>query len=447
MIVGCGRTGSFLALTLSQKQHNVVVIDKNPKVLEKIGRSADVATRLGSATDWHLLEAMIEFSPDVLICMTSEDETNLVTCAIAKNLGYPKTVARIRQNHLLESFRLDFERLFYVDHIIGTELIVANDIFKCMLQPGALAVQNFSHGSVQLRTIVIPDHFGKAGKPLSELYLHENLLVGLIRRKTEKQKEEIIFPKEEELLFPGDEATVIGETKKMHQLHDILGMQKKIRRSVVIVGASGVAIHLCHLLEEQKIEIKVIEKEEIECQKLAKMFPSATILNHDGTDFDFLLEERVDAFDVFVACTYSHETNILAAALAKQAGCKEVIALVCEDNISPLLEKLGITYALSERASIASKIHAILHEASFISTSSLYGDRAKVMEIRISADSEIVGTPLGNISAAFPQKSLIALIENREGIMVAKNDSVLMPGDTAIVICCPETALEMEKIL
>lgn len=447
VILGAGSIGSYLAATLSKEGHNIIIIDRDGKALERLSRSADVATRLGSGTDWSLLEELTELSPDLFIAMSSDDETNLVACTIAKNLGYPRTVARIRQNTFLDHSRLDFSRLFHVDHILGTELIVAHDIFKCIINPGNTAVENFAHGAVQMRTVIIPDNFAGAGKPLAQIKLSDNLLVGLIRRKLGGNKETIIFPKGQDQLLPGDEATLIGETSVMHHLHEIFDVPKKVVHSVVLVGGSGAAIHLCRLLLEYKIDVKIIEQDEQKCQRLAKLFPKATILNHDGTDFDFLVEERVCRSDVFVACTQSHETNILTAALAKQAGCNEVIALVSDESSAPLLHRLGISYTLSERASIAASIHSILQDDAVVSVASLYDNQAKIMEVKISSDSGIVGSPIADLSSSLPQNFLIAMIENRSGITIPKGSNVLAPGDTAIVICSPESVTDVEKML
>jgi trk system potassium uptake protein TrkA len=447
VILGAGSIGSYLASILSQEEHNVIVIDLDPKALDRISRSADVATRLGSGTDWRILEDLSDPSPDLFIAVSRSDEVNLTACTMAKNLGYGKTVARIRQNCFLDHSRLDFGRLFFVDHILGTDVIVAHDIFKCIINPGNLAVENFAHGAVQMRTMIIPQDFNQAGKPLAQVKLSDNLLVGLIRRKIEGKQEEIIFPKGQDLLLPGDEATFIGETKIMHNLNDFFGTKNKTVRSVVLVGGANVALHLCELLGEQNIDVKIIEPDEQKCAHLSARCPKATILNHDGTDYAFLQEERVYNADVFVACTDSCETNILTAALAKQAGCDEVIALVSDESYVPLLHRFGITYTLSERASIAARIHAVLHDDAIISVASLYDNRAKIMEVKISADSGIVGSPISDLRASLPQNFLLAMIENRSGVAIPKGSNVLAPGDTAIVICSPETIPEMEKLL
>lgn len=451
VILGAGSIGSYLAQVLSKEEHNVTVIDRNPKTLEKIARSADVGTRLGSGTDWQLLEDLIEQVPHLFIAVSHEDETNLTACAIAKNLGYPKTVARIKQNSYLNRSRLDFGRLFFVDHFIGIDVIVAQDIFKCIMNPGNAAVENFAHGAVQMRTIVIPQHWQFAEKKLMNLHLPGNLLISLIRRNASERhdpasKESIIFPRGNDVLFPGDEITVIGETKIMLQLQKIFGTSQKHIKSVVIAGGSTVAIHLCRILEAQGISVKIIEKDEDVCIRLAEDLPHATILNQDATDLNFLLAEKVNYTDAFVACTSSNETNILSAALAKQSGCEEVIALVSDASYAPLLRRLGIFYTVSARVSFANRIHSIVQAGSVISVASLYENQAKIMEIKISSDSQIVGIPISELSSYLPQDFLIALIENRGRIMIAKGNNILAPGDTVILITSPKHVQELEKI-
>jgi trk system potassium uptake protein len=446
VILGAGTIGSYLASVLSKEGHDVIVIDKDHKTLERVAMASDIAVRLGSGTDWRLLEEIKDFSPDFFIAVSSDDETNLAACAIAKNLGYPKTLARIRSRSFLDNRRLDFQKLFFVDHILGTERIIAEDIFKCILNPGHLAVENFAHGAVQMRTIVIPENYRDSGKSLAQVHLDDDLLVGLIRRKIEDGKKAIIFPKGQDQLLPGDEATIVGKSAAMDDLNRIFGISKKAINSAVVIGGSGVARHVVQRLIERKIKVKIIEPDEKRCEELAHLFPSAIILNHEGTDLDFLVEERVEASDIFITCTHSHETNILAAILGKQAGCREVIALVSDESVIPLLQRLEISYALSERECITRRIQLILHDETFISWASLYDNQAKVMEVKISSDSHLVGMPISDLSASLPKNLLIAMIKNQNGVIIPKGSNVLAPGDTAIVICGPESIEEMEKL-
>jgi trk system potassium uptake protein TrkA len=441
VILGAGKIGSYLATVLSREEHNVIVIDQNPKPLEKISRSADVATRVGSGTDWQVLEEFVDQQPQLFIAVSSDDETNLIACAIAKNLGYPKTVARIRDSNYLNQSRLDFGRLFFVDHFIGMELIVAHDILRWILHPGTMTIENFAHGAVQLRTVTIPPDWKGVNQKISELDFHKNLLVGLIRGEGKR----LIFPRGSDKILAGDEVTLIGDTKLMsEELPSLFGVLQKKPQSVVIAGGSSVAIHLARILQEQKISVKIIEPDEQRCYQLAEALPKATILNQDFTDLNFLITEKVGAADVFVASTTSDESNILAGALAKQAGCNQVLAIISDASCAPLLKKLGITYTVSERVSIAARIQSIIHADAVISVASLYENQAKIMEIKVSSDCRIVGTPLADLN--LPPDCLIALIYNRGQVMIAKGNSILTPGDTIIVLSSPKAVNDLEKI-
>src|SRR3989344_4517003 len=135
VILGAGELGSYLASVLAKDEHNVTIIDKDPQRLEKVSEGADIATLVGYGSRWKILDELLEFEPDIFIAMTGDDETNLVSCAIAKNLGYPKTVARVKEIGFLARSRIDFGRLFYVDHFIGAEVLAANDILKSIINP------------------------------------------------------------------------------------------------------------------------------------------------------------------------------------------------------------------------------------------------------------------------------------------------------------------------
>jgi trk system potassium uptake protein TrkA len=291
-----------------------------------------------------------------------------------------------------------------------------------------------------MRTVVIPQNWKFSGRKIGEIPFPENLLVGLIKRQAG-----LVFPRGQDVILSGDEVTLIGEKNTMLKIHELFGTPHKVIKSVVITGGSSIAIQLCKILEEQNIQVKVIEKDEETCHKLALELPSSTVLNQDMTDFNFLLSEKINHADAFVACADSSEINILSSALAKQAGCEEVIALVSDESYAPLLRRLGIFYSVSERLSIASKILSILRSENVISVSSLYDNQAKILELNVSTHSQIVGIPISDLGHFLPQDCLIAMIENRGRVLIPKGNHILSPGDTAIIICPPKHVQKLEE--
>lgn len=445
VILGAGKSGSFVASVLSEEEHNVILIDKNAITLEKVGREIDVATLHSYAPSWKLFEDLSQNNPDVFFAATGNDETNLVACSIAKNLGFPKTIARISAREYLNHSRLDFGRLFFVDHFISSEVLAAQDLFKVLLHSGDIAVEHFAHGAIQMRTILIPDRWDRGGTPIRDLGLPDHLIVGLIHRK-KAIGDEIIIPHGYDHILPGDEATVVGEAKVMNRLHEIFQVEERRIRSVIIVGGSPIALHLAHFLSQQRIQVRIIENDPNRCNELADLLPHATIINRDGRDSHLLSSERIQDSDAVVACLEDDGTNFLVASLARQLGCTKCIALISDTSLSPLLEKLDVTPAYSGCVSLTNRVLSILNEETILSIASLVHDQVKIVELKVASSSKAAGIPLSDLSVHLPKDLLIAVIENQGRVMIGRGNSILAPNDIVIAICRPQHIPQLQHL-
>lgn len=434
VILGAGKTGSYVATALAKEQHDVILIDKDAKILEKIGRENDVATLQATAPSWKLFEDLIANRPDLFFAATGDDETNLVSCTIAKKFGFAKTIARVHSRDYLNHAHLDFGSLFSVDHFLSPELLAAQDLLKILVHASDIAVEHFAHGAIQMRTLLIPDLWKKGLIPIQDLALPEDLIVGLIRRKI-SEGEKILFPHGNDHILPGDEVTIVGDAKIMRRLHEIFHFPKSRIRSVVLVGGSAVAVHLTHFLLSSGIHVRLIENDFLRCQELAERFPTATIIHRDGRDPHLHRSERIEDADALVSCTHYDEKNLLIASLAKQIGCPKTIAQITEPSFIPLLEKLGVLPALSAQVNVTNRLLSILHKENILSIASLSCDVAKIVELKVSVSSKLVGIPLAKLSAKLPKDLLIGAIESKGKVMVGRGNRILSPDDIVIAIC------------
>ncbi|MCK9265426.1 TrkA family potassium uptake protein [bacterium] len=105
IVVGCGRIGSQLAKLL-QDEHNVVVVDKEEKSLQKLGDSFNGLVITGDGLDLDVLkEAGIE-KADALAITTSNDNTNIVISHIAKKIfNLSKVISRVSDTGKDEIYR------------------------------------------------------------------------------------------------------------------------------------------------------------------------------------------------------------------------------------------------------------------------------------------------------------------------------------------------------
>lgn len=106
IIVGCGRSGSGLALALSRMGHTVTVIDSDGSAFKALGTSFRGETIEGVGFDRDvLLRAKIDRT-DALAAFTSSDESNAVIARIAREIYHvPKVVARLYDREKAEIYR------------------------------------------------------------------------------------------------------------------------------------------------------------------------------------------------------------------------------------------------------------------------------------------------------------------------------------------------------
>ena len=87
VIVGDGKVGAALTEHLSHEGHDVVVIDKDPRVVEEMVNAYDVLGLCGNGASYDVqMEAGVD-KARLLIAATSSDELNIFCCLVAKKIG------------------------------------------------------------------------------------------------------------------------------------------------------------------------------------------------------------------------------------------------------------------------------------------------------------------------------------------------------------------------
>ena len=96
IVIGCGRVGSGLAIALSQKGHDVVVIDTDEGAFKRLGTTFNGITLRGSGYDENLLLKAGIKKCEAFAAVTNSDSSNTMSAEIASRLfQVPKVVARL----------------------------------------------------------------------------------------------------------------------------------------------------------------------------------------------------------------------------------------------------------------------------------------------------------------------------------------------------------------
>lgn len=96
VIVGGGKVGYYLFKTLREKQFDVVLVERERALCNKIAEELDGEIICGDGTDPEVLKDADIDRAEIVAAVTGKDEENLVICQMAKiNFKVNKTIARI----------------------------------------------------------------------------------------------------------------------------------------------------------------------------------------------------------------------------------------------------------------------------------------------------------------------------------------------------------------
>ncbi|MDR4509625.1 MAG: TrkA family potassium uptake protein [Candidatus Brocadiaceae bacterium] len=225
-VIGLGRFGFRVAEVLAGKGAQVIAIDKNPVLVEKIRDIVTQAVQLDS-TDEEALRESGAGNVDVAVVGIGEDiEANIMTTAILKNLKIKEIIARVSRRLQAQILKeVGATRVIFPEEDMG--LRVANSIFA----PGVLDYIDLG-ADYNLAEIEVKGDF--IGKSLRELDIKFNYGIQVIMimkkihipadKEGESLEKEIKkLPVPDYILEEKDILVVVGNSK------DIAGLEKYIK--------------------------------------------------------------------------------------------------------------------------------------------------------------------------------------------------------------------------
>lgn len=427
VIVGAGKVGSQLVESLLNENHDVIVIDNNQKVIDKLNDNFDILAIKGNGVSSELLKKIECKDADLLIAVTDSDEANIVTCITAKKIGTKNVIARVRNpEYVLE---LEFmQKSLGIDHIINPELATAHEIMRMLLNTHVSYAEDFAKGRVRISEIQVSSNSNLINKQIKDIGLPKSIIITAIARNGD-----IIIPNGADYIYPKDTLYVMGERDNVDAFAKGEGVQiiTNKTRNVLITGGGKTSFYLAKELEHIGVNVKIIEQSLERCNELAEGLNNTLVLHGDCTDISLLKAEKVEGMDAFVAATGFDEENLLVALLAKQLGAKKVIAKVSRSSYTSLIETIGIDNTVTPKLITARDILRLVRGGRIISMSLLIGGRAEVFEIIPQENAPIVNKPLKDIG--IPQGVIIGAILRYGKVIIPNGESVIKSADRVIV--------------
>ena len=428
MIVGAGKLGKKLASAMLNGEIEITLIDNNPRVLENLKVHMDVLTVNGNGGRIDVLNELNIKTYDLVIAVTSSDESNVLISSLAKKLGCKRSIARVRNPEYATQLK-SMKDFYNIDHVIKPDQTTADDIMRYLMESYSFYFDDYAKGKVSVVNFNIGNYADILNKPIMDLDLFQEVVIVAIARRGD-----IIIPNGDTILQENDSLYIMGQKDRITPIANLLktSIKNKFIKKVMILGGSKLSFYLAQALAKKGISIKIIESDINRCKQLSEQLPDNVLIIHgEGTDIDLLEEENLADMDAFIGATGFDEENLFMSLRAKQLGVGKVIAKISRQSYVHIIEKLGIDVAINPVNIIASDILKYIRGGRVISVSLLLDGQAEVTEIIASHESSIVDQPLKDLN--LPKGIIIGAIVHKGKVHVPNGNSIIKNGDRIIV--------------
>ncbi|WP_405017463.1 TrkA family potassium uptake protein [Kitasatospora sp. NBC_00070] len=214
---------------------------------------------------------------------------------------------------------------------------------------------------------------------------------------------------------------------------------------VAIAGAGAVGRSIAGELLENGHDVLLIDKNPNSIS--VERVPMAEWLLADACEITSLDEAALQRCHVVIAATGDDKVNMVVSLLAKtEYGVPRVVARVNNPKNEWLFnESWGVDVAVSTPRLMSALVEEAVSVGDLVRLMRFSQGNANLVELTLAADTELVGTRVGDVAWP-PDTALVTII--REGrVLVPGKDDTLEGGDELLFVAAQEREEELEELL
>lgn len=238
MIVGGGRIAHYLALLIADTGMKIKILEIDRERCSELSELLPNALIInGDGTEEEFLKSENLSEMGAFVSLTGRDEENLMTALLAKQSGVPKVIAKINRM----SYHGVIKNLG-IDSIVSPKSIITDQIIRYVrgLENAEGNAVKALHRIIDGQAEVMEFIAGKSGDflniQLKRLNIKKGILIAAIVRRNE-----IIIPRGNDVIKPGDSVIVITKNRNLNDLSDIISdrsLQNELQNGIKKLGDS-----------------------------------------------------------------------------------------------------------------------------------------------------------------------------------------------------------------
>ncbi len=208
-IVGGGNIGLSLAQLFEKKNVHVKLIDQDRKRAKYLASELKSLVLHGDAREKDLLSAESVGKMDVFVAVTEDEETNILTCLLAKNLGVRDTVARVNKSSYISLLSN-----IGIDHSVNPRVAAVNSFVNYIREGKVFASASIGSNEAEIVEIDPSQTSLFLGGAIKDLKLPKGLIILSIVRN-----EEVIIPQGNTVIEVEDHIIILGTTAAIKHMY------------------------------------------------------------------------------------------------------------------------------------------------------------------------------------------------------------------------------------
>lgn len=435
VIVGDGKVGYALTEKLSSEDNDVVVIDSNKAVLQEVEDEFDVQVVHGNGVSRSVQEEAEVGGSDLLIAATSADEVNLICCLVARKLGCPHTIARVRN----PVYGTDF---YFMKDELGLSMIVnpdfscADEIYRLIIYPSFLQREKFAKGRIEIVEIDL-----RPGNPLIGKYLSEVSDVAKVRLLVVAvvRDGKVYVPDGSFQLMENDRISVTASSGDAEKLIRTLHLSRKRIRNVLIIGAgSKIGGYLASRFKAPTYSLTLIDHSPEKCEELAEKFGNAVVIAGDGSNRRILDAEGIHTMDAVVTLTNIDEENLIISMYADHIGIPKVITKINRTEYREIFGDRGIGRVVCPKELCTNEIVRYVRAmgnrpgGEVLTMHRIVNGQMEALEFRATKATRHLGETLADIT--LKPGILVTSISRDGAVIIPQGSDTIEAGDTIVIV-------------
>ena len=440
IIAGNGKVGVALTRQLTNEGHDITIIDSRSEVLESTIERYDTRAVIGNCASMAVLEEAHAREADLLIAVTSMDETNMLCCLTA-HLINPSlhTIARIRSPEYYDQAYM-MRNTFGLSLIVNPEQYAAQEIERLLKYPGFINRDTFAKGRVEIVELAVEE-----GSPLAKVKLPDlqkvikcKVLVVAVRRDGK-----VLVPRADFEIQVGDKLFISAPIETLSIMMTSLNLITRRVRSAVLCGGGMLALYLADKLVKDKIAVSIIDNDLERCMELGRLLPKVNVIHGDASDRNVLESEGVAGKDALITMTGMDELNIIISLLGKSMGAIRTVTKIGHLDTTDITDSLPIGSVVSPKDLctniIVRYVRAMQNQVGAAVSVHEIVEGVEALEFRVDSRTQHCGEMLKNIRIR--RNALLASITSGSHTSIPNATSTFKEGDTVVVISSGDSVI------